>query len=104
MSTIARKPSRCKWSPCSTIRHTREKPAQLLALYPRRGERSKCGTTTPARSPIDRTSYLNVRSLFDQRIQRTQRTPADLAAVHGPSHSMRANTTDSPRGRYVTLE
>src|SRR5271154_1829056 len=67
--TISRKPSHCRWSPCTTIRHTCEKPAQLFALYPRKGKRSKCGRITPIRSPIDRTSYLKVRSPFDLRIQ-----------------------------------
>jgi hypothetical protein len=38
-------------------------------LVPRRGKRSKCGRIRPVRSPIARTSNLNVRSLLDSRIQ-----------------------------------
>src|SRR5205823_10014134 len=43
--------------PCSIIWHTRQKPAQLPALYPRKGKRSKCGRIAFIWAPRERTSY-----------------------------------------------
>src|SRR3989442_1636536 len=51
------------------MRQTREKPWKLPALLPVKEKRSKCGRTCSSRSPIERTSYLKVRSDRDSRIQ-----------------------------------